>query len=523
MTRLLAVPLAALTIALGAISAPVASAACGDGVREEPEQCDDGNTVAGDCCGADCTAEPDDEPCDDAAACTVDDACLAGHCQGVPGDPLCAPELRPLVCYDARPGGARFRARRGEHVADEFRPPGAPQPNLDVAAAKVVCRGGDAGRVGPTARTSFESYAARPSRGSRQFRGMVAVRAALGGMELKLGKPRRLLVPSGVIPGSGPAQLPVGSVVRRFTCYGATLKPRRGSAKADEFPPAAEIDLADPHGGAARYRIGRPTMFCAPEAPAETDENRPPFGHPGYLACHRAKRLAGTPAPGVTLVTTGNQFGGEVLRLKRAVEVCLPVVLVTAPETPAPRFPFEDDPSPTAGALRALVALGLAAPRTPEAAAEADGAHDAALANLRAHRAEAEALLLAALRALPASDERGHFALGPLLVALGDAPAILAHLRDLLTSPPGPEPEDPKATRPDAHTRLFVLRHVAAHARAGSADARAVILDAVGSPDPDVTGHAIAEYYGVSPSRWDAQAEMRQRLPAERRYQLYTE
>jgi len=39
-------------------------AACGDGVVESPvEDCDDGNTEAGDCCAADCTFEPEDLPC----------------------------------------------------------------------------------------------------------------------------------------------------------------------------------------------------------------------------------------------------------------------------------------------------------------------------------------------------------------------------------------------------------------------------------------------------------------------------
>jgi cysteine-rich repeat protein len=518
------VVLATILLMLVVSRPPAAVAACGDGIREEPEACDDGNTDAGDCCSADCTAEPDDEPCDDGAACTVDDACLAGHCRGVPADPLCAPELHPLVCYEARPAGPKFRARRGEIVVDEFRPAGETPPGLDVARPKVVCRGADTGRVTSAARTSFESYVARPVRGSRQLRDVLAVQAALGGMELKLGRPRRLLVPSGVTVGNGPATPPAGSIVRRLACYGVSLKPRKGGAKAGAFPRTAEIDLADPHGGAARYRLGRPTMLCAPEVPAPTDENLPPLAHPGHLVCHRAKRLAGSPPPSPTLVSTENGFGGETLKLRRAVEVCLPVARVAMPEpSPAARFPFEDDPSPTADALRTLVHLGLQAPRTPEAMAAASAASAAAFATVRAHRTGAEAHLLAALQTLPVTDERGHFALGPLLAALGDAPAILAHLRTIVTGPPGLEPEDPKATRPDAHTRLFVLRHLAAHARTGNVEARAAILDAVGSPDPDVTGHAIGEYYAVSPSRWDAQAELRERLPAERRHLLYTE
>jgi cysteine-rich repeat protein len=55
---------------------------CGDGVRQEGEACDDGNTAAGDCCAPDCTADPEGAACDDGDACTTGDACVAGACRG---------------------------------------------------------------------------------------------------------------------------------------------------------------------------------------------------------------------------------------------------------------------------------------------------------------------------------------------------------------------------------------------------------------------------------------------------------
>jgi len=87
--------------------------ACGNGILEPGEQCDDGNLVDGDCCSATCTAEAaggicsddgnvctDDvcdglgacghpantAPCDDGAFCTVSDVCAAGTCGGAPRD-----------------------------------------------------------------------------------------------------------------------------------------------------------------------------------------------------------------------------------------------------------------------------------------------------------------------------------------------------------------------------------------------------------------------------------------------------
>jgi cysteine-rich repeat protein len=91
-------------------------AICGNGVAEGSEACDDGNTLAGDCCSATCTAEsagspcpgdgnvctddacdgagacvgtPNSEPCDDGDACTIGDQCSGGACVGGPSITSC--------------------------------------------------------------------------------------------------------------------------------------------------------------------------------------------------------------------------------------------------------------------------------------------------------------------------------------------------------------------------------------------------------------------------------------------------
>jgi uncharacterized delta-60 repeat protein len=56
---------------------------CGNGTLDAGEQCDDGNTVDGDCCDHRCQFEPSGAPCRDGDACTDGDACDgAGTCVG---------------------------------------------------------------------------------------------------------------------------------------------------------------------------------------------------------------------------------------------------------------------------------------------------------------------------------------------------------------------------------------------------------------------------------------------------------
>src|SRR5262245_1917353 len=54
---------------------------CGNGILDPTEQCDDGNTVAGDCCSPTCTFEPAGQACDDGNVCTINSTCDgAGVC-----------------------------------------------------------------------------------------------------------------------------------------------------------------------------------------------------------------------------------------------------------------------------------------------------------------------------------------------------------------------------------------------------------------------------------------------------------
>ncbi len=71
--------------------------ACGDGVLDPGEQCDDGNTSDGDCCTSSCTVVAAGTACDDGDACTPADTCDgAGACMG--GGSTCGDGVLDAAC-----------------------------------------------------------------------------------------------------------------------------------------------------------------------------------------------------------------------------------------------------------------------------------------------------------------------------------------------------------------------------------------------------------------------------------------
>ena len=72
-------------------STTIPASFCGDGILDPlaGETCDDGNTLAGDCCAPDCRIDPDGTTCSDGDVCNGEEVCNAGRCQA-PTPPVSA-------------------------------------------------------------------------------------------------------------------------------------------------------------------------------------------------------------------------------------------------------------------------------------------------------------------------------------------------------------------------------------------------------------------------------------------------
>jgi cysteine-rich repeat protein len=116
---------------------------CGNGAREFPEQCDDGNLVDGDCCSSLCMGEPVGQPCaEDGNVCTLDVCSGLGLCVHTPGH-------AGVTC---RPSTNQCDATEQCSGVSSACPPDAPLPNgttCDVSACETgetctagVCGGG---------------------------------------------------------------------------------------------------------------------------------------------------------------------------------------------------------------------------------------------------------------------------------------------------------------------------------------------------------------------------------------------
>jgi cysteine-rich repeat protein len=241
-----ALAVAGLVVGLGLPATVRAQTLCGNGIVDVGEACDDGNTVGGDCCSADCQ--------------TLDPTCNLG--------------LDHFQCYQAKeaPKTAKFP----EHVvslADQFE-------TVDTVAVKhprFICAPVDKngeGIMDPTAHQTC--YTIRDDRSllGRFQKREVIINNQFGLQRLVVTRPNHLCLPaSKAIPPGQPS--PTTPDIDHYRCYKA--KPVAGSLK-----PSVQVTLEDQFD--RRVKQTRACVrLCTP-----VSKNGEPIDNPdAHLVCYR--------------------------------------------------------------------------------------------------------------------------------------------------------------------------------------------------------------------------------------------
>lgn len=304
--RLLVVSLLALAIARPVLL----HAACGDGIVDTGEQCDDGNADGGDCCTAGCTAAAGGTVCDDGNPCTTASACAAGACVATGGDTRCGLDLDRFKCYQTTPtpGSPRF-VRGSVGLRDEF-----DTVSALVTKARAVCnpvRADGDGVDDPTAHLAC--YSTIDDRRRRFAPRDVEVTSQFGVQRFRVLKPYQLCVPStqGIVPDP-----PAPSALRldHFRCYKATSR--------TAGPAAAPVVKLEDAFESRVARVGQAIRLCNP---VDVDGEGILDGA-AHLACYKLERLAADPvAPFVpTPVGIVNRLGELALTARPLPHLCVP-------------------------------------------------------------------------------------------------------------------------------------------------------------------------------------------------------
>lgn len=174
---------------------------CGNGIVESSEQCDDGNTAAGDCCSSSCQLDGLFAPCTaDAEACTFDACDGAGQCRHGPF-PLCrAASERGAIALRADAAGGRlrwiWRDASATTVSSDFgQPTDATAARVCLFAGATLLFSGDA----PPGASAVGRWRATPQ--GFTFKSSTAAAQGLTALRLRTVGPKTKLVTK----GSGPS------------------------------------------------------------------------------------------------------------------------------------------------------------------------------------------------------------------------------------------------------------------------------------------------------------------------------
>lgn len=335
--------------------------ACGNGVVDAGEDCDDGNVLRGDCCSSLCMFEPSGSVCSDGDPCTQDDRCnTSGGCLGgAPSDcndgnactdDWCDPAVgcvntdNTVSCDDGLTcttpdtcslGGCAgvwnaqacalgafkaYKSRRASRAA-KFAKTTLMLSNPWEAKATLLSKPGalalpvDSNGEGiSVAEISLQCYKAKDVGSQPRFAGrVVEVVDELGTMQLVLNRAGYVCGPAASDPAVTPAALAVN---RRdtFKCYRAANRGARFQRVSRQLADQLEAKMT---------MVIRPQVLCTP---VDVD-GAGIFDVDTNLTCYKIRDEKGQPKFARTSMFETDALATLSLQLVKAKWLCLPATL----------------------------------------------------------------------------------------------------------------------------------------------------------------------------------------------------
>ncbi len=265
------------------------------------------------------------------------------------------PPLDHFQCYQAKTasGTAKFAPIPNLVTSDRFG-----EWLFTVSKPAELCPPANVEGSDPTAPSHaehLESYQIKRVPGTGKFPKVLnqTVADQFGALTIDLLKPERLLVPSAKSLTAVPA--PLGApVTDHFTCYKVRVSP--GTPK---FVPRLASVVNDQFGPLS-VNILKPKRLCIPTNKANEEPGAELHGE--HLLCYHVK-LQSTFVP--VRAYTANQFGGETLDVKKAVQLCIAAQLNPSDPTPTPTQTSGVTPTRTPTSTAATATPTLTTTPTP--------------------------------------------------------------------------------------------------------------------------------------------------------------
>jgi len=361
---------------------------CGDGKLDPGEECDDGNTVDGDGCAANCRLEPSQRylchPAKPAAGSppffsqvvSVEDGITAGFMKTVKPVSLCAPaELdgggvrdfnTHLECFKVRPAQGRQKPLKQKVVSQS----GFREDRFTVLEPRVLCVP-SAVIVSPKipSRDPVKCYSAKHLEGTPRFEKRNVILAdRFETKSMSVVSPTKICNPADVDANglldptthltcyninqaAGQPRFKSREVVvynafgtqtltvekPKFECVPSEIPPVASSTAVDRLkcysaevtkgaPPfdTRKVKIADRFDETKRSVVGQPALFCTP-----VDQDGKGFVDPSAdLTCFSIREAGGQPQFTKPTVRPRDEFGETALAVSEAETLCLPSITV---------------------------------------------------------------------------------------------------------------------------------------------------------------------------------------------------